>query len=220
MRFPLHHVFVMTALGAPEADRLLDLGLVEGSANTHAGQGTANRRFFFRNAMLEFLWVRDPNEARRPPASRLGLYERWRDRACGASPFGLCLGPSATDPGARPFEAWEYRPAYLPGDLAILVADGPLDEPLVFQLPFGRRPDEVDPARREPVEHRVGLGELSHVRVTSPVAELSRTAHDLAAAAPVTFARGADHVMALTFDGGRSGGSADLRPSLPLAIEW
>ncbi|MGH8238896.1 MAG: hypothetical protein ACREXP_18010 [Steroidobacteraceae bacterium] len=47
------HVFVSASVGAPEGDRLLDLGLVEGSPNRHPGQGTANRRFFFANAMLE-----------------------------------------------------------------------------------------------------------------------------------------------------------------------
>ena len=41
------HVFVSASVGAPEGDRLLDLGLLEGSPNRHPGQGTANRRFFW-----------------------------------------------------------------------------------------------------------------------------------------------------------------------------
>ncbi len=59
----LDHVFVCTARDAPEAERLRALGLVEGTSNVHHGQGTANRRFFFANAMLELLWVHDPHRS-------------------------------------------------------------------------------------------------------------------------------------------------------------
>jgi hypothetical protein len=66
MTAELDHVFVCTALDAPEADLLVAFGLAEGTPNTHPGQGTANRRFYFRNAMLELVWVRDEREARSP----------------------------------------------------------------------------------------------------------------------------------------------------------
>ncbi|AFY78420.1 MAG: hypothetical protein IGR93_19055 [Hydrococcus sp. C42_A2020_068] len=59
MTFELDHLFICTAIGAPEADRLLSFGLTEGTPNIHPGQGTANRRFFFHNVMLELLWVLD-----------------------------------------------------------------------------------------------------------------------------------------------------------------
>jgi len=54
--FEIDHLYVLASVGAPEADRLLDAGFVEGSRNAHRGQGTANRRFFFSDTMLEFLW--------------------------------------------------------------------------------------------------------------------------------------------------------------------
>ncbi len=66
-------------------------GLTEGSSNLHLGQGTANRRFFFYNAMLELLWVRDEREARSPPIAPTRLWKRWRYRFSGYSPFGVCL---------------------------------------------------------------------------------------------------------------------------------
>jgi len=62
----LDHVFVCTALDAPEADLLVAFGLAEGTLNTHPGQGTANCRFYFRNALLELGWTRDEREARSP----------------------------------------------------------------------------------------------------------------------------------------------------------
>ena len=62
----LDHVFVMCDVGAPEAAALHALGLREGSPNTHPGQGTACRRFFFGNAYLELVWVTDAAEAQAP----------------------------------------------------------------------------------------------------------------------------------------------------------
>jgi len=59
----LDHLFVCLSRGAPEADNLTRFGLIEGPRNIHPGQGTANRRFFFENAMLELSWVEDPDEA-------------------------------------------------------------------------------------------------------------------------------------------------------------
>jgi len=63
----LDHVFILCDEGAPEAAALLRIGIREGSGNTHPGQGTACRRFFFANAYLELVWVDDPP---RPAASR------------------------------------------------------------------------------------------------------------------------------------------------------
>lgn len=57
------HVIIFCDVGAPEADVLLARGLHEGPGNTHPGQGTANRRFFFPNVYLELLWVDHPAEA-------------------------------------------------------------------------------------------------------------------------------------------------------------
>jgi hypothetical protein len=57
------HMFICTAVDAPEADLLVAFGLTEGAPNSHPGQGTACRRFFFRNAMLELVWVHNESEA-------------------------------------------------------------------------------------------------------------------------------------------------------------
>jgi hypothetical protein len=91
MAFTIDHVFVMCSAGAPEAGALVRAGLVEGSANTHPGQGTANRRFFFDNMYLELLFVSDAEEAQREPVSRTRLWDRWSRRAAGACPFDYVM---------------------------------------------------------------------------------------------------------------------------------
>ena len=47
MALELDHLFIFTSVGAREVEQLLKFGLTEGEPNTHAGQGTACRRFFF-----------------------------------------------------------------------------------------------------------------------------------------------------------------------------
>ena len=48
----LDHAFIWVSRGGKEADALVEAGFTEGPANTHPGQGTANRRFFFNTFML------------------------------------------------------------------------------------------------------------------------------------------------------------------------
>ena len=99
--YEIDHVLIFSSTGAPEAERLIAFGLTEGSPNRHSGQGTANRRFFFDNAMLELLWVENPEEAQSEGICRLGLWERWSRRGAGACPFGICYRP-ASEPGIAP----------------------------------------------------------------------------------------------------------------------
>ena len=59
MAVEFDHVFICASPAGHEAGGLTTFGLQEGTPNTHPGQGTACRRFLFRNAYLELLWVSD-----------------------------------------------------------------------------------------------------------------------------------------------------------------
>ena len=91
MNMTLDHVFILVELEARVADRLLEHGFREGPRNTHPGQGAANRRFYFANGMLEFIWVQDADEARNGPGRSLHFSERAEDPT--ASPFGIIFAP-------------------------------------------------------------------------------------------------------------------------------
>ena len=214
----LDHVFICCSPEGVEADRVARLGLTEGQANTHPGQGTASRRFFFSNAYLELLWVNDPEEAQGPLPRRTRLWERWAERAAGACPFGVVTRPRDPSDRAAPFPAWDYHPPYLPPTVAIEIAqDTPLSEPGLFHLAFARSPEET-PA--QPRAHRLGLGEVSRVTITLPGrAPLSAPAQAVERASIVSFARGEAYLMTLAFDTAVTG-RADLRPHLPLVLEW
>lgn len=217
----IDHVFICCAEGAPEAAALAALGLREGPPNTHPGQGTACRRFFFRNAYLELLWVSDPNEARDESVRDLRLWDRWSARDADACPFGIILRPDAADdsPARPPFDASPHRPAYLPDGLSIDIGRGtPLSEPALFFLGFARPPD----ASREALcDHALPLRELKMVDVGRPGdTPASDALTSLIAQGLLSLSSADRHTLTLTFDEGRLGRTADLRPHLPLRLRW
>ena len=208
----------MCAVGAPEGDALLAAGLTEGSSITHPGQGTANRRFFFENIYVELVWVSDAEEARREPAARTRLWDRWSQRGQGACPFGLVFagagGAPAPDP---PFPTWSYHPPY--SEVAIDIGRGtPLSEPELVYFRFPRRPDAL---RGEPTAHSLPLKTLTALSVGIPgSAARSEGARAAEATGLVEFPPADDYVMTLTFDGAAHHRTKDLRADLPLVLSW
>jgi hypothetical protein len=220
MPFELDHLFVLAQPGAPEAERLIALGLREGTSNVHPGQGTANRRFYFHNAMLELIFVTDEAEVRSALVAPTRLWERSRWRQTVACPFGLSIRAPGDD--SPPFPTFDYRPPYLPEGGAIPLARGTMAiEPALFINPYGSRPDSAPPEQREPLDHPLGVREISGVHIVSAGCELPtdplRAVQERGIA---TFSQGEGHLLELTFDGGAQGGVADLRPELPLLLRW
>lgn len=220
MHFELDHIFIWTTPQAPAADRLIDFGLTEGEPNIHPGQGTANRRFFFHNAMLELLWVHDAQEAQNDLTAPTRLYERWAGRHT-ACPFGLCLRPSGRPDEETPFAGWNYKPDYLPDALSILVGDNYAQrhEPWLFYLSFARHPDTH--SARTDLVHRAGLREITSLRLHSPATEpRSQPLSDMVKVSGIELIHAPAHFMEIGFDGQTRGESLDFRPHLPLRFTW
>jgi hypothetical protein len=216
MALELDHVFICCSPGAPESDALVRLGLNEGSPNTHPGQGTANRRFFFRNAFLELLWVSEPAEARSEQTRRTRLWERWSQRSSSACPFGVVFRPKGANAATAPFATWSYRPNYLPSGVAIEFAeDVPLEEPELVYLPFLHR---SGPPAHEPTDHSLPIRHVCGVTVGLPsAAGLSQPSQAVLSAGLVTYRFAAEHVLELTFLAAQET-AFDLRPTLPLLL--
>ncbi len=226
MPFELDHLFICTTLNAPEAMSLKAFGLTEGTSNTHPGQGTANRRFFFNNGMLELLWVHTPSETQSEHVRRTLLGNRWANRHQGACPFGICLRP--TEPSTPsydelPFPSWSYHPPYLPESVSIAVAANSdvLTEPMVFYLPFGRRQDTYPTEKAQPLQHLIGFRELTQVVVVSPHANcLSPELQTVVDMKVIQMRMGANYWVELSFDGTFQGKQISFQPMLPLSMRW
>jgi hypothetical protein len=220
MQYELDHIFICCSVGALEADLLTRAGLTEGSRNHHPGQGTACRRFFFANAYLELLWISDVEEASSETSEPTRLLERWRGRHSTTSPFGIALRPAGSAPGRPPFESWAYMPPYLPPGLSFdFAAAAPIEEPEMVYLRFGKRPDAREGAAREPIEHALGVRELTSFAVHSPFpGPPSAAARALVNLGLVTFHAAPRTWIELGFDRERESRAIDLRPQLPLVI--
>jgi hypothetical protein len=222
MAFELDHLFVFTDIGAPVADRLVDLGMTEGTRTTHPGQGTSNRRFFFHNMMLELAWVHDEAEAKSAADGRLRFFHRWRDLNDGACPFGLIFR-STDGSDSPPFSSWPYTPSYMPPSVVVHVGTNAdvSSEPMLFYIASAPRPDQVPNERRQPIEHAIGLREITRVRWIRPdVTALSAELTAVAGRGIFSVGAGPAHALEIGFDHERSGKSQPLKPELPVTLFW
>ncbi|MSV27903.1 MAG: hypothetical protein EXQ52_04045 [Bryobacterales bacterium] len=216
----LDHVFICTAIGAPAAGKLRQLGLQEGSPNWHPGQGTACRRFFFHNAMLELVWVENETEARSEQTRDTRLWERWSGTGRATSPFGILLRPEPPSWNKCPFDSWDYQPKTMPGlSLQIATATG-IEEPMWCYMEGGRPYAEAPPERRQPMDHPGGFREITGVRIVGPSLPETSVTQAMARENVIALGIGAEHLLQLQFDDGKRGGRTDLRPDLPLICIW
>lgn len=232
MPLELDHAFILVEPHAKVADLLLELGLEEGFSRDHPGQGTSNRRFTFANGMLEFLWLRDKDEALNGPGHRLEFPARCLDSQ--ASPFGLVVNrtyetkqrqhlinaaspPSPTN--GMPFEGWTYQPDYFNAPMAFHVGENSRDliEPLCIYVPF------IEPHTRETDER--SFKTITQLTIHTPCMALSNVLTTLNQADRLAIlcsenTYSGQHLMELTLDDHRLGESKDFRPHIPLIIHY
>lgn len=209
----LDHIFILTQSPTAAASQLANLGLVEGTANEHPGQGTSNRRFFFSNTTLELLYIRDALEAKEGPGGQLQLVERAADAT--ASPFGLIVRRDSTS-NVPIFSGWRYQPDYFPVGTSFLVGDNSsvFAEPLCICMPDSPPPRSPQPAPAMPFD------EVTQVRFHVPVAAPSPVLQAVAQIDRVCIQANRPHLLEVEFGHGIEQQRHDLRPGLPLTIAW
>jgi len=218
----IDHIYICTEEKAPAGDLLKAFGLVEGSSNIHDGQGTANRRFYFHNLMLELLWVENLEEVQNERTRPMRLYERCLATPNTISPFGIAFRPTMGKNEISPFPVWDYHPIYLPDFLKIQVADNtPLSEPMYFYLFFATRQDGTPIEKRAPMKHKVPLKEVTSVKVhVNQKGTLSEPACILNRLNILSIEEDKEHFIELEFDNGTLNQFKDFRPNLPLVFKW
>ncbi|MEM7062773.1 MAG: VOC family protein [Cyanobacteria bacterium P01_B01_bin.77] len=215
MILELDHVFILVEPGAQIADRLVAQGFQEGPRNTHPGQGTANRRFYFANGMLEFLWVHDADEARNGPGQDLRFSERDTDPT--ASPFGVIFLPHQDNTSLdMPFSGWHYQPAYFPPPQGFHVGANSqtIAEPLCFYFPFqvpGVTKHQSTPRNSQTI---------SDVTIATPSTDTEKVLELASQTERLSMRLGSEHLMEITLDNHALGRTEDFRPVMPLILYW
>lgn len=209
MSLVLDHFFILASPGAPEGDRLLELGMTHVTENDHPGQGTSNRRF----GELELIHVRDETEALTGAGKRLRIAQRAADAL--ASPFGLIFRDN--DCGAEPpFASWRYYPDYFNGEHYFCVGNNSeeLREPACFFMAFWMEPP-VDPPDPPPA-----FSAVTGVTVSMPREQPSPTLEAIQDCPRLALRYGEPHLMQVEYNDWAASEVADLRPELPLIVRW
>jgi hypothetical protein len=212
MSLYLDHIFIITQPGAAEADKLLQLGWVEGNSNAHPGQGTTNRRFFLNGFMVELLYVCDEHEAANGPGRHLGILARSKDPT--ACPFGLVV--RVQDPDTVPsFPSWEYHPAYFKDEWFFYVGKNSteLHEPLCICMP-----PELPKAKAVPVEYANPDWRFSQLHLHLPSTTGSAVLNEFGAIDKIQLHQGEAHHLQLTFNDGDAKRWFNAQPGLPLMV--
>jgi len=224
----LDHIFIFTQKHDRLADSLKAFGLSEGTPNTHSGQGTACRRFFFHNAYLELVWIANEEEARNSAFAKAKLWERSQYHFTNYCPFGLCFR-TKSQPG-KPFtllfdDGWRYYSPFLPeGQFANIAPNESFaTEPLLFEMPFfGIAPDDYPLGKQQILEHARGFEEVTSVSLTLPITtnSLSTAMKKVLRKSIVSVSEGEEYFVILELDGGRTEETQTFFPLAPLTLKW
>jgi len=208
----LDHIIILASPEAPEADALLEIGLIEGTSNDHPGQGTSNRRYFMANTTIEFLYVHNIAEAMNGVGSKLRIVERAID--IDGSPFGLV---TRTDDGTKPaFPAWQYQPDYFPQGMHFYVGENSdnFNEPLCICMPPALPKPDKSP------ESNNSSWNLTELQLSIPAIGASTELTTFGECDLVSLRFNEDHKLKLIFNHGSKGESRNYLPDIPLVMEW
>ena len=214
----LDHFFILASPGAPEADLLTEIGLIEGGSNKHPGQGTENRRFFLANSTIEFLFISNVAESVNGAGKALRLMERAID--IDGSPFGLvtrCIADCSNSSTVVPdFPAWQYFPDYFPKPMCFYVGENSdnFTEPLCICMP-----PALPKPKKAPEPNNSGWS-LTELQISIPGEGASAALSAFADCDLVNIRFNEEHRMKIVLNNARTGNSKSFIPELPLTIEW
>jgi len=217
MNLELDHVFILVKPEARVADLLIAKGFEEGTRNIHPGQGTSNRRFFFANGMLEFIWIRDLAEAENGTSRDLCFPERNLDS--NASPFGVILrqkNSSSLESSEMPFDGWSYQPTYFAPPNAFHVGANSTNifEPLCIYVPFTLPKSSVNKGKIN------SSFAISNVCIHIPSADRNEVLETVDRADRLSIQYGKEHLIEMLLNDRSTKKTADFRPEIPLIMYW
>ncbi len=172
----IDHIFIFSNNTGKEAQELLDFGFLEGSSRVHKGQGTTNRKFYFKNFFLEILWVSDLQEIKSNLITPTKLWERADFKKNNFSPFGLCLvNTDSTNAlfANENINIIKYQPQYFPVgmEIEILTNEHLPHLPWTFRLPFKSEIEteiKENKHQNEPTTHQNGIKNLTEASFGIP----------------------------------------------------
>lgn len=212
----IDHIFICVETPELVAQILKNFGLSEGEPNTHRGQGTANKRFFFQDFFLELLYVDNEDDLKSATTAPTKLYERFFDKTKATSPFGIIFCPSDNEIKLDNFPTQAYNPKYLPSPLTMTIIDGLNTDPLYFYFDFLT---DSSRANYTKTQHKNGISKMTSMSIAQPNTG-SKIQQEFEKHHIISFKENDTHLLEISFDDERRGKSHDFRPALPLIFKW
>ena len=185
----------------------------------HPGQGSSNRRFYFANGMLEFLWIHNAEEAVNGPGRDLRLQER--AIAANASPFGVILRSKNSSSSEHseiemPFNGWTYQPIYFepPNAFHVGANSQNISEPLCIYFPFSMPKSSTSKSEKNT------SFTISNVCIYIPSEDTKEVLNAVDRADRLSIKNGREHLMEITLNNHEMGCIKDFRPEIPLIMYW
>lgn len=224
-RIEFDHVWIMVSPNAPERAALERAGFqISPDINRHDGQGTASITVEFENAFLELMW---PDSTVTVTAGLERAAEKFRQRmlwrTSGWCPIGIGFRRTTLSKDALPFPTWSVTAPWLPAgsEIEMLTPRDDQFSPSLFVSPRALTDVSEQAARAARFHHPLGVHRVTAVRLVSP--KTYRPIEPLTYLQKVRVlgvGQGDEWLVELTFDGGRSKKSNDLRPDLPVVIRY
>jgi hypothetical protein len=231
----IDHVWITVSPGAPERKALVEHGFsIARAENRHDGQGTASITVEFQNGYLELVWLDETVAV--APGMELAVDKfrrRMQWRTSGWAPIGVGLHRTAPTDEPLPWPVWKIPAASWLKEgthMEMLTPREKGSAPSVFVEPRylyvdERRNLEIIRAGGDAAvdfKHANGTRRLTAVKVFAPSAAAldGPPTQDLERMNVVRFATSKTWLLQLTLDDAAQGKRADLRPALPLVIEY
>lgn len=224
-RIEMDHVWIMVSPNAPERAALERAGFqISPDTNRHDGQGTASITAEFENSYLELMWP-DSTVTVAPGLERAAekFRQRMLWRSSGWCPIGVGLRRTTASSDALPFPSWSWTADWMPkgSKMEMLTPRDDTRSPALFIEPRALTDTGEQATRASRFHHPIGARQITGIRLISPktyepIAALNylQTQHVL------SVEQGDQWLLELTFDGGKSKKSKDLRPDLPVVIRY
>lgn len=216
----IDHIFICSTDPERDTQILSDFGLTEGPPNTHPGQGTANKRFFFDNVYIEFLYIEHTENAQSAISRPSKLYERITQYSndSNISPFGFGIYPSDNGLKITDYNTWEYKPQFLHPPLKMDIFGNSLAEPMYYHMEFLSEAGKTGQIKFKHCDH---INFISAIKLHTPRAALNskfkQNIHDYKI---IEYFPNETHVLELEFDHATQQKSHDFRPEIPLIFKW
>jgi len=227
----LDHVYVYAPAQSTEVAvvaALTQVGLRVSDQRKKFPDGVVGRYVRFGNAYLEVLWYDGVTST----DSQTRRQAHWE--TTGASPIGIGLRRVKGAPGELPFPTRKYAASWMqPGtEIRLLGAEADTLAPVLFVVPEGQ-PDTVtleqqlaaapseELRRRLSVRvHPLGVRYVTGVRAVVHPSGVSEAARMLSESGVVQIDSGSAPLVELRFDDTKRRESRDLRPTVPLVLNY